>query len=94
MSFASRAHAEALDGFRKNNSRLSLVPYCIVISGIDLARVVSTPVEAPYFVVGHIGDHGGRFRILAEEVLANVVAAFGFEMLIFAVDTLFHDTMQ
>ena len=55
---------------------------------------MAATIQTPDFVVRHICDHGGSLGILAEEILAYVVAALGFEILVFAVNTFFHYAPQ
>jgi hypothetical protein len=62
--------------------------------GCPLWFIVTAAVEAPDVLVGHVGDHLLELWILAEEVLASVGAALGLEVLVLAVDALFHHTAQ
>src|SRR5580698_10783193 len=55
---------------------------------------MAAAVEMPYLLIRHVGDHFLEFRILTEEMLARIGAAFGFEILILAIHALFHHALQ
>ena len=57
---------------------------------VNLERVVPAAAEPFELIVGFIGDHFKKFRVLAEEFLADVRAALGFEVLVFAVYAFLH----
>ena len=94
LPFAGVSHAITFDGLGENYSRLPGVIDGVVVGRIYLARVMATTIETPDIIVRHIGDHGGSLRILAKEMLADVVAALGLEVLVFAVHTFFHHATQ
>src|SRR6202008_3343839 len=50
--------------------------------------------QTPDVVVRHVGDHLLELGILAEEVLARIRATLGLEVLVLAVDALFHHAPQ
>jgi hypothetical protein len=56
--------------------------------------IVAATIQAPDILIGHVGDHFLQLGILAEEVLACISAALGLEVLVFAVDALFHDASE
>ncbi len=88
--FAGRAHAVALHRLGEDHGRQALGVDGVLVGRVDLVRIVAAAVEAPDVVVGKIGDHRQRFRILAEEMLARVRAAEGLAVLVFAVDGFHH----
>ena len=59
-----------------------------------LVRIVAAAVQAPDVVIRHVGDHLLELGVLAEEILARVRAALGLEVLVLAVDALFHQALQ
>src|SRR5699024_5970487 len=86
LTFAGTAHAIALDGLGQDDGGATVVGVrSAMISGIDLVRVMAATIESADVLVRHVGDHGGRFRVLAEEILARVGAAVGLAGLVFAV---------
>ena len=94
LPFASLAHAETLDGVRQDDCRATLVRHGRGIGVPHLHRIVSATLQTPDFVVAHVGDHLAQFRILAEEMLARVRTALLLEVLVLAVDALFHELAQ
>ena len=76
-SLSGRPHAIALDGFGQNDRRLILVRDGSTIGGIYLVRIVPTAIQAPQVLIGHVGDHRLKLRVLAEEMLADVCAIAG-----------------
>ena len=85
-AFAAIAHAVALDGFGEDDGGLAVAFVGAAIGVIDFHRIVATARERTQLLVRHVFHHGGGFRILAEEVLADVRASLGFVGLEFAVD--------
>src|SRR5450631_2853799 len=51
-------------------------------------------VERPDLVVAHAGDHLDQLRVLAEELLPDVRAVLGLEVLVLAVDAFLHPLEQ
>ncbi len=94
QALARLAHAEALDGFRQNHGGRAHVRDGGCIGRVDLFRIMAAAIEVPNLLIRHIGDHFLEFGVLAEEMLARVGAALGFEILIFAVHALFHHALQ
>lgn len=91
---AGRAHAVALHRLGEDHGRHALGVHRFVVRGIDLVRVVAAAVEAPDVVVGQVRHQLGGFGVLAEEVLARVLAAEGLAVLVFAVDGFHHQLAQ
>ena len=94
LAFARLAHAVALDGLGEDERRLALVSDRGRVGGIDLARIVSAAGQFPDLVVRHAGDEGLRLLVAAEEVLADIGAVLGLEVLIFAVDAFLHQLRE
>ena len=94
LPLARLAHAVALDGLGQDDRGLALVVLGGVIGRIDLERVMAAADQRPDLVVGPAGDHGGELGILAEEVLTDIRAVLRLEVLILAVDHLFHALEQ
>ena len=90
LALARCTHAETLDGLRQDNGRATLVLRRGIVGCVNLQRIVSTTIKPPDLVVGHIRDHLGRFRKLGKERVAHVFSVFGFDLLVFAIDRLFH----
>jgi hypothetical protein len=55
---------------------------------------MAAAVQAPDFLIRHVGDHLLGLGILAEEMLARIRAALGFEVLVLAVHALFHQALE
>ena len=55
-----------------------------------LCEVVSASIESPDIVVGKIGHHVAKLWIASKEVLSGIGTALRLEVLVFAVDSLFH----
>ena len=94
LALAGLAHAVALDGLRQDHGRLALVRHGRRIGGVDLAGIVAAARQAPDLLVGHVGDAGLQLRVLAEEVLADIGAVLGLEVLVLAVDAFLHAAQQ
>ena len=94
LPLACLTHAVALDRLGKDDRGLSLVPDGCGIGGIDLVRVVSAPVQAPDILVGHVGDQGFQFRMLAEKFLPHIGSVVGLVGLVFPVHRFFHHLEQ
>ena len=60
------------------------------VGGVDLVGIVPTPVEFPDLVVGHVRHQLEELGVLPEEVLPDVGAVLGLEVLVLAVDALLH----
>ena len=89
-----RPHAVALDGLGQDDGRLTLVRDGGTVGGIHLVRIVPAAVQAPQVLVGHVGDHRLEFRVLAEEVFADVGAVAGAVGLEVPVHALLHPLEQ
>ena len=94
QTLARLAHAETFDGLRQDHRGRAHVSDRGCIGRIDFFRIVAAAIEVPNLLVRHIGDHLLEFRVLAEEMLARVGAALGFEILILAIHALFHHALQ
>ena len=94
LALAGLAHAVALDGLGQDHGRLALVGHGGGIGGVDLAGIVAAARQAPDLLVGHAGDTGLELGVLAEEVLADIGAVLGLEVLVLAVDAFLHAAQQ
>ena len=94
LRLAGRAHAITLDRLGQNHGGLAGVLDRRRVGRVNLVRIVSAPVKAPDIGIGHRRDHILQFRIFAEEGLTRVRAALGLEILVFAIDALFHALAQ
>ncbi len=90
LALAHGAHAVSLHRLGEDDRGLAGVIHGGVVGRVDLVRVVAAAVQAPDVLVGHVGDHRLELRVLAEEVLAHVGAVAALELLVLAVDRLFH----
>ena len=90
LAFTGLAHAVAFDCLREDDGGLTLVLHRGGVGGENLGGIVAPAVEAPDLLVRHAGDHRLERRVFAEEVLANVGAVLGLEILILAIDALLH----
>ena len=93
LAFARFAHAVALHGLGENDGRLALVLHRRGIGRVDLERIVAAAGELPHLVVVQVGDQRLQFRRV-EEMLAHIGAVLALEVLILAVDALFHALQQ
>ena len=94
LAFTRIAHAKTFYGFCKNDRWLPCVAHRRIVGSMHLKWIVATALQAPDLVIGHIGDHLGGFRLLAEELLAHVSAVLRLDRLVFTVNGLFHDLAQ
>mmetsp|Transcript_4939 Transcript_4939/g.17780 ORF Transcript_4939/g.17780 Transcript_4939/m.17780 type:complete len:427 (-) Transcript_4939:721-2001(-) len=94
LTFARFAHAVALDRLGQDQGRLAGVLDRRRVGREHLLGVMAAAREAPDLVVAHVGDHRLQLVVLAEEMLAHVGAALALEVLVLAVDTLFHALEQ
>ena len=94
LPLAGLAHAVALDSLGQDHRRLVGVVDRGVVGGVHLLRVVAAAVQRPDVVIRHVGDQVEQLRILAEEVLTDVRAILRLEVLVLAVDALFHALEQ
>jgi hypothetical protein len=92
--FRRLAEPESLHGLREDDGGCALVGHRGCVRGVDLLRIVAAAVQAPDLLIGHVGDHLLELGVLAEEMLARVRAALGFEVLILPIDALFHQTLE
>ena len=65
-----------------------------MIRGVDLRRIVTTPLEAPDVLVRHISHQLRQLWVQAEEMLASVCTVTGRVGLVIAVDRLLHSSTQ
>ena len=65
-----------------------------LVGRVDLRRVVPAAAQRPDLVVRHVLDQVQQLRVLAEEVLADIRAVLGLEVLVLAVDALLHALEQ
>ena len=94
LAFAGCAHAVTFNGFSQNDSRFAVsVVHCAVVSVVHFLRVMTTAVQCPNLLIGHIGDQCFQFRRI-EEVFANVCTVFGFVSLVVTIQALFHTFAQ
>ncbi len=93
LAFARFAHPVALHGLGEDDRRLPLVLHGRRIRGVDLERIVTAATQLPHLLVGEVGDQRLQFRRV-EEVLAHVRAVLALEVLVLAVDALFHPLQQ
>ena len=91
FAFTGVTHAITFNGFGQDHGRTTLGIHRAVIGGVNLVRVMATTVQAPDVVIRHIGNHFLGFRVLTEEIVTGVLAAFGFVVLVLTVDGFFHD---
>ncbi|MNH05287.1 hypothetical protein D3C79_646070 [compost metagenome] len=94
FTFRSFTHAVTFDGMGQDNGWFALGVLRFFQCSKDFLRIVTTTVQRPDFVVGHVFDQSGGFREAAEEVLAYVSAVFGFEGLVVAVQGFVHQLDQ
>ncbi len=94
LAFAGLAHAVALDGLGQDDGRLALVLDRRLVRGVDLHRIMPAARQRPDLLVGPVCDHRRRLGVAAEELLADVRAVLGLEVLVLAVDALFHELPQ
>ena len=94
LTFTGFTHAITLDRLREDHGGLILGPHGFRISGVHLVWIMTAAVQTPDVVIGHVGDHLGKLRVFAEEIVAGVGAAFLLEVLILAVHRFFHALAQ
>src|SRR6266567_9015317 len=68
-----RAERPALDGVGQDHRRLADVLGRRLERGVDLAVVVPAAGQVAELVVAQVGDHGPQPRVIAEEVLPDVL---------------------
>src|SRR5205823_506137 len=84
------AQAVTLDRLGQNDRRLALMLHGRLKGGKNLLRIVAAAAKLPQFFVRQILDEFQQFRILAKEVLANVLPITRFILLILAIDAFTH----
>ena len=94
LALAGLAHPVALDRLGQDHRRRADVVHGRLVGRVDLRRVVAAARQRPDLVVGHVRDQVEQLRVLAEEVLADVRAVLGLEVLVLAVDALLHALEQ
>ncbi len=90
LAFAGFAQTVALDGLGQDDGGRALVLDRGFVSGMDLDGIVAAQAHAGQLLVGEVLHHLEQARIGAEEVLAEVGAAFDEVFLILAVADLAH----
>ena len=93
-SLSRSAHSKALDRLHQQHSRLTLVIHRRMIGSVHLEKVMTTPLQFPDLVVGHIRDHLQQFWVFAKELIAGVGATLVLEILVLSVYTLLHPFTQ
>ena len=93
-SLAGLPHPVPLDRLREDHGRAAVARHGGGVGRVHLLRVVAAAAQLPDLLVGPVGDHGARLRVLAEEVLAHVGAVLRLEGLVLAVDRLFHPEVE
>ena len=94
LALAGIAHAVALDGLDEEHGRLAVGLHRPVEGRVDLLRIMPAAAKRPDLGVGPVLDQLGGFRVLAEEMLADVGAVARLEGLVVAVDGLVHQLPQ
>uniref|UniRef100_A0A0N4ZLD8 NAD-specific glutamate dehydrogenase n=1 Tax=Parastrongyloides trichosuri TaxID=131310 RepID=A0A0N4ZLD8_PARTI len=94
LAFAGFAHAEALDGLGQDHRWPPRVTHGRRVGVVHLDRVVPAASQLPDVVIAQVADHRQQFRVLAEEVLADVGAVLRLVGLILAVHALHHALAQ
>ena len=89
-AFAAFAQAVALDRLGQDDRRLALAFDGRLVGRVDLLRIVPAAAHLLQLLVGVVLHHLEQLGILAEEVLADVVAARDDVLLILAVDDFHH----
>src|SRR5262249_14171721 len=90
LALAGFAQAVTLDGVSQDDRRLSAMLHRRSVGRVDLDRIVAAAFELGQLIVGQVLDELQQFRIFAEELFADVGAAFDRVFLIFAVNDLAH----
>ena len=93
LAFARFAHPVALHGLGKDDRWLPFVFHGRGICGIDLERIVTPTTQLPDLLIAQVGDQRLQLRRV-EEMLAHVGAVLALEVLVLAVDALFHALKQ
>jgi hypothetical protein len=94
LAFTGLAEAEAFHRLGEDNGRLPRVARRRIVRRVNLAVIVAATIQAPDLLVRHVGNHLGRFRVLAEEFFTHVGTVTGLVDLVLAVDGFFHETPQ
>ena len=94
LALAGLTHPVALDRLGQDHRRRADVVHRRLVGRVDLRRVVPAAGQRPDLVVGHVLDQVEQLGVLAEEVLADVGAVLGLEVLVLAVDALLHALEQ
>ena len=89
-AFAGFAQSVALDGLGKDDRRTPFMFHRRLIGRIDLFGIVPAPHQAGQLFVRPMIDQPQQFRILPEEMAADVAARFHGVFLKFAIDGLVH----
>ena len=93
-AFAAFAQAVALDRLGEDDGRLALAFDGRLVGGVDLFGIVAAAAHLLQLLVGVVLHHLEQLGILAEEVLADVIAAGDDVLLILAVDDFHHPLLQ
>src|SRR4249919_2961448 len=91
LGFAGGSHPVAFDRLGEDHCWFASVVNGRPVGGIHFGGIMSAASQLPDLGVAPVSDHGGRFWIAAEEVLPDVGAVFGLEVLVFAVEALVHE---
>src|SRR6266478_4822656 len=89
-----RTQTVALHCFRQDDRGSTLMLHRSLVSVIHLLRIVAAAMQAVKLVVAHVGDQLEQRWIFPEELLADIRAALGLEILVLAVHALFHALQQ
>ena len=93
-AFAAFAQAVAFDRLGEDHGRLALALDGRLVGRVDLLRIVPAAAHLLQLLVGVVLHHLQQLGILAEEILADVVAAGDDVLLILAVDDFHHPLLQ
>ena len=88
--FEVRAQSPTLDGLRQNYSWLAILFGSSFISGKEFAVIVATALKTPDLLIALASYQRCGTRITAEEVFANIGAAFSFKCLVITIGGAVH----
>ena len=64
--------------------------YCRVECSINFMRIMSTPVQSPYILIRHIGNHIQQFRVFPKKMSPCICSTLSFKSLILPIYSFIH----
>ena len=90
LALTRLTEAIALDGMGQNHRWLFFLRDCVLVSSVDLIRVMTTAGQTSQLLVAVTLNQLQEFRIFTKEMFTDVIAFFKSEMLHLTIEDFVH----